>query len=142
MIHPQTRMTKWMMRGASPKHHFRSGSELFRVTHWKRVSKHELKSLILRFATREQQCCTGLAPAFCWRKRRLGAVAVYEARFERVPDIFRKHKLPRIKSYYVRNGRYVWPNHGEPGKPVWGSTGHALGRYGSESTPNIGLPRI
>jgi hypothetical protein len=55
MIHPPTRMTKWVMRGASPKYHLLSGSELFRVAHWKRVSKNELKSLIKRFATREQQ---------------------------------------------------------------------------------------
>ena len=109
------------MRGASPKYHLRSGSELFRNAHWKRVSKNDLKSLIKRFATREQKCLIRLAPTFCWRKRRLGAVAVYEARFERVPDIFRNHTLPRMKSYYVHNGRYVWPEHGEPGRPVWGS---------------------
>ena len=122
MIHHQTRITKWVMRGESPKYHLLSGSVLFRVAHWKRLRKNELKSLIRRFATREEQCRIKLAPTFCWRRRRLGAVAVYEARFERVPDIFRNHKLPRMKSYYVQNGRYVWPEHGEPGKPVWGST--------------------
>ncbi len=115
-------MIKWMMRGASPKYHLLPGSELFRVAQWKRVSKNELKSLIKRFATREQQCRIRSAPAFCWRRRRLGAVAVYEARFERVPDVFRNHNLPRMKSYYVHNGTYVWPEHGKPGKPVWGST--------------------
>ncbi len=122
MIHPSTRMTRWMMRGASPKYHMRSGSHLFRVAHWKCISKIELKSLIRRFASREQQLCRRMAPTFRWRKRRLGAVAIYEARFERVPDIFRNHKLPRMKSYYVHNGRYVWPDFGEPGNPVWGTT--------------------
>jgi uncharacterized protein len=38
-----------------------------------------------------------LAPTFCWQKRRFSAVVVYEARFERVPDVFRNHNLPRMK---------------------------------------------
>jgi hypothetical protein len=114
-----TRMTKWILSGRSPKYHFRAGSELFRVAHWKRIPKYDLKSLIFRFATREQQCCRRSASPYRWRKRRLGAVAVYEARFERVPDTFRNHKLPRMKSYYVHNGRYVWPNWGKPGASVW-----------------------
>jgi hypothetical protein len=80
------------------------------------MTEHELTGLILRFATREHRCRKKSVPFFCWRRRRLGAVAVFEARFGRVPDIFRNHKLPRMKSYYVHNGRYVWSD-----KPVWGS---------------------
>jgi hypothetical protein len=79
-------------------------------------STNELKSLIKRFATRENQCCRKGGRAYRWRSYRLKAVVVYERRFERVPEIFRGWKLPPMKSYYVREGRYVWPEHGEPGR--------------------------
>lgn len=107
------------MRLASIENRLLPGSQLFRVGRWKRMTKLELKGLILRFATREHRCRLESLPTFCWRRRRLGAVAVFEKRFERAPEIFRAHKLPRMKSYYVQNGRYVWI-----GKPVWG-TGHS-----------------
>ena len=45
----------------------------------------------------------------------LSMATVYDAKFGPVPDLFCNHKLPRMKSYYVHNGRYVWS-----GKPVWG----------------------
>ena len=95
-----------------------AGSQLLRPAHWARAAKNELKGLIKRFATREDNCRRKGAPTFRWRTRRLGAVAVYEAGFERVPDIFRGHGLPRMKSYYVHDAKYVWPETGEPGRPV------------------------
>jgi len=76
---------------------------------------------IKRFATRENRCRRKSKEAkstYRWRSYRLRAVGVYESRFERVPEIFRNRKLPQMRSYYVRDGRYVWPEHGEPGKLV------------------------
>jgi hypothetical protein len=75
-------------------------------------------SLIKRFATRENQSRQHGAPTFRWRRRRLGAVGVFERRFEKVPEVFRNHKLPKMKSYYVHQRKYIWPESGEPGKPV------------------------
>ncbi len=106
------------MNGARRKYMLLAGSELLRATYWARAEKNVLKGLIKRFATREDDCRSKGAPIFRWRSRRLGAVSIYEARFERVPDIFRSHRLPRIRSFYVHDSRYVWPEHGEPGRPV------------------------
>ena len=102
-----------LVRLATLKHRLLPGSALFSVTCWLGMTERELNGLILRFATREHQSRTRSGPMFCWRRRRLGAVAVYEARFGRVPDIFRGHVLPGMNSYYVHDGRYVWT-----GKPV------------------------
>jgi hypothetical protein len=74
-------------------------------------------SLIKRLATRENQSRHG-APTFRWRRHRLGAVGEFERRFEKVPEVFRNHKLPRMKSYSVHQREYIWPESGEPGKPV------------------------
>jgi len=101
------------MRLATIKHRLLPGSELFRVSCWLSLSEHELKNVILRFATREHHSRTRSGGVFYWRRRRLGAVAVFEARFGRVPDILRNHVLPAIRSYYVHDGRYVWT-----GKPL------------------------
>src|SRR5690349_10532576 len=100
------------------KYRLLPGSELLRVGHWQRAEAGQLKGLIKRFATRENQVRKRGKPSFLWRTRRLKAVAIYEARFEAAPEAFRRHKLPSLSSYYVRNGRYLWPETGEPGKPV------------------------
>jgi hypothetical protein len=88
--------------------------------------------LIKRFATRENQARRKGAPTFRWRCRRLRAVAVFERRFEQVPDIFRKRKLPIRKSYYVHQGTYVWPESGEPGSMVEWSNGRMVADADSE----------
>jgi hypothetical protein len=49
-------------------------------------------------------------PTFIWRRRRLGAVIEYERRFEEVPQLFKGHKLPNLRSYYVIDGKYIWPS--------------------------------
>lgn len=105
-------------RGAGRKYQLLPGSELLREGHWKRVDKNVLKNLIKRFATHENLCREICKPTYRWRNRRLKAVAVYEERFERPPEIFCHHKLPPMKSYYVHDRKYVWPEHGEPGRPI------------------------
>jgi len=106
------------VRGLGRKYRLLPGSELLRVGYWQRAEAVELKGLIKRFATRENQARKRGRQSFLWRNRRLTAVAVYEARFESAPEIFRHHKLPSLRSYYVHDGRYLWPEHGEPGEPV------------------------
>jgi hypothetical protein len=106
------------MRRPNRKYALGSGSQLLSSVYWARAAQNELKGLIKRFATREAQCRGEGISVFPWRRRRLGAVAVYESRFEQVPDIFRKHQLPRMRSYYVHDAKYVWPERGEPGRPV------------------------
>jgi hypothetical protein len=106
------------MRGSNRKYALGAGSSLLRAAYWTTAAQNELKGLIKRFATREENCRRKGASTFHWRRRRLGAVAVYESRFEQVPDIFRKRQLPRLRSYYVHDAKYVWPERGEPGKPV------------------------
>ena len=76
-------------------------------------------NLIKRFATRENRSRQHGKPTFRWRRRRLRAVGVFERRFERVPEVFRNHQLPKMKSYYMHEGKYIWPESGEPGKPVF-----------------------
>jgi hypothetical protein len=106
------------MRGSNRKYALEAGSPLLRSTYWASAAPNELKGLIKRFATREEQCRSKGISTYPWRRRRLSAVAVYESRFEQVPDIFRKRELPRMRSYYVHNAKYVWPERGEPGRPV------------------------
>ena len=106
------------MPEAGRKYRLLPGSELLRASYWRRVEAAELKGLIKRFATREDQARQNGRPAFVWRNRRLRAVAIYESRFELAPETFRHHKLPALKSYYVHEGRYLWPEHGEPRRPV------------------------
>src|SRR5678816_1925280 len=106
------------MSSARRKYALLAGSELLRATYWARAAQNELKGLIKRFATREDNCRRKGAPTFRWRKHRLEAVSIYETRFERVPDVFRSHRLPRMASYYVHEGKYIWPERGEPGRPV------------------------
>jgi hypothetical protein len=105
------------MRSSKRKYSLFAGSELLRVGHWQRAAAAELKGLIKRFATREDQARRRGKQSFVWRRRRLSAIAIYEARFESAPEIFRHHKLPSLMSYYVSEGKYVWPETGEPGKP-------------------------
>ena len=107
-----------LTRGAGRKYLLLPGSELLRVEYWKRAHKLELMGLIKRFATRERRCRSRGKPTFRWRNRRLAAVAVFEARFERPPEIFCQWALPAFQSFYVHNGRYVWPEHGQPGDLV------------------------
>jgi hypothetical protein len=113
------RSYRFSMKGLGRKYLLLPGSELLRSGYWVRATKNELKGLIKRFATRENQCRRKGNCAYRWRSYRLRAVGVYERRFERVPDIFRGWKLPPMKSYYVRDGRYVWPEHGDPGRLVF-----------------------
>jgi hypothetical protein len=63
-----------LMQLATLKHRLLPGSELFRVSCWLRLTEHELKNLILRFATREHQSRARSGGVFYWRRRRLGAV--------------------------------------------------------------------
>ena len=114
----ETLKRRFPMRGSGRKYLLLPGSELLRSVYWARATKNVLKGLIKRFATRENRCRTKGKSTYRWRSYRLRAVSVYESRFERVPEIFRNRKLPQMRSYYVRDGRYVWPEHGEPGKLV------------------------
>jgi hypothetical protein len=100
-------------------HRLLPGSELLRAARWRQATQNELKGLIKRFATREEHSRRKGLPTFLWRNRRLNAVAVYEARFELVPNVFRARRLEPQKSYYVRDGKYVWPERGAPGDPVF-----------------------
>lgn len=106
------------MRNRSRKHHLLPGSELLRVGYWQRTGAAELKRLIKRFAAREDEARSRGKQTFIWRRRRLNAVTIYEMRFDSAPEVFRRHKLPSLMSYYVHEGKYVWPETGEPGKPV------------------------
>lgn len=98
------------------------GSELLRPAFWWRAEQSQLKILIKRFATREDSTRRRGLPTYLWRNRRLRAVAVYEARFEAVPELLRSRRLSRLSSYYVRDGKYIWSERGEPGRPVSGRT--------------------
>jgi hypothetical protein len=106
------------MRNAKRKFALLPGSALLRVGYWQQAGAAELKGLIKRFATREHQARTSGKRSFVWRRRRLSAVAIYEMRFELAPEIFRQHKLSPLRSYYVREGRYIWPETGQPGKRI------------------------
>ena len=86
------------------------GSELLRVSSWNQIHQMQLKSLIHRFATREAHSISTGKPFYFWRVKRLGAVAVYESRFGGVPELFKKRSMPKLKSYYVNNGVYLWPS--------------------------------
>jgi hypothetical protein len=94
------------------------GSVLLRPIFWWRAEQSQLKILIKRFATREDQARRRGLPTYVWRNRRLRAVAVYEARFEAVPALLRSRCLSRQESYYVQDGKYIWPERGKPGDPV------------------------
>src|SRR5689334_24904059 len=102
------------MRRPNRKYALGAGSQLLRSGYSASAAQNALKGLIKRFATREAQCRGKGISAFPRRRRRLGAVSVYESRFEQVPDIFRKHQLPRMRSYYVHDVKYVWPERGDP----------------------------
>jgi hypothetical protein len=114
------------MHSAPRKHDLGLGSVLLREAYWRNATQYELKGLIKRFATRENLSRRRGKPSYLWRKRRLGAVAVYESRFERVPAVLRSHYLAPMRSYYVHTGRYVWPERGNPGDPVVVSTSRSL----------------
>lgn len=85
-----------------------SGSPLRRAETWKALPQYDLKALIQRFATRESKSAKNAEPAFIWRRKRLEAVTIYELRFGTVPDIFKRRSLPKLSSYYVQNGQYLW----------------------------------
>ena len=106
------------MSSAPHKHALGPGSELLREAYWRAATQIELQGLIKRFATRENQSRRAGKPAYLWRCRRLRAVAIFEARFGPVPSVLRARRLAPQRSYYVHKGRYVWPERGEPGKPV------------------------
>jgi len=84
------------------------GSPLRRAGTWKILPKRDLKALIQRFATREAKASRNTEPAFVWRRKRLEAVAVHESRFEVVPELFKRRTLPKLKSYYMYKGQYLW----------------------------------
>ena len=87
------------------------GSSLLRVTEWESISNRQLKSLIQRFATREAKLMSKGKPSFnVWRNRRLKAVEIFEQRFVKTPEIFKLWKMPTLKSYYINNGKYIWPS--------------------------------
>jgi len=114
------------MKHAARKFKLLPGSELLRAGVWWRVPQGLLKTLIKRFATREELSRRAGKTTYVWKSRRLRAVAIYESRFERVPDLFRARRLPPRRSYYVQEGKYVWPVRGEPGDPVPGSRPHRV----------------
>src|SRR4051812_6172389 len=97
------------MRPPAWKHGLLPGSEMLRDQYWRTASRAELMSLVKRFATREQRCRSACRPAYLWRVRRLRAVAAFEQRFGPVPSLLRSRKLIPLASYYVKDGRYVWP---------------------------------
>jgi hypothetical protein len=105
-------------RATARDHLLGDGSAVLRVNYWQGAPRGDLMSLIKRFATRENQARRKGAPIFRWRHLRLRAVAIFEKRFEDVPKVYRMHKLPKMRSYYIHDGRYIWPESGEPGKPV------------------------
>ena len=107
-----------MARVSHRKYALLPGSELLRSTYWWRAESASLKGLIKRFATREERARRKGLPTYQWRSRRLRAVEIYEARFEAVPDVFRARRLLPQSSYYVRDGKYIWPERGNPGDPV------------------------
>ena len=107
-----------MARATLRKYALLPGSKLLRETYWWRAEPNMLKGLIKRFATREEHSRRKAKPTYLWRSRRLRAVVVYEARFEPVPHLLRTRRLSSQKSYYVRDGKYIWPENGKPGDPV------------------------
>jgi hypothetical protein len=84
------------------------GSPLRRAVTWKVLPKHDLKALIQRFAAREANASRNTEPAFIWRSKRLEAVTIYESRFGAVPELFKSRTLPKLSSYYVHKGQYLW----------------------------------
>ncbi len=93
------------------KYNLNSGSSLLRVAEWESISNRQLKSLIQRFATREAKLMAKGKPSFnVWRNRRLKAVEIFEQRFVKTPEIFKLWKMPILKSYYISNGKYIWPS--------------------------------
>lgn len=97
------------MNGSEVKYRLEAGSSLLRPATWERMERDALKALIQRFATRESKCSKKAEPTFRWRRKRLAAIAVFERRFGPAPELFTRHKLPKLKSYYVLNGKYLWP---------------------------------
>jgi hypothetical protein len=88
----------------------KKGSELLRVVTWQKIPINQLKTLIRKFAIREAGNLRVGRPEFgLWRVRRLRVMNMYEKRFGCVPDLFKRRKMPVLKSYYVINGEYIWP---------------------------------
>ena len=103
------------MKFSSIKYQLKPGSSLLKVNTWKSLARLELKSLIQRFATRENKCYKNAKPGGAlWRRRRLTALAIYASRFGQPPAFFRQRKLPNLRSYYVFNGEYLWPSNAQP----------------------------
>ena len=93
------------------KYKLRRGSTLLKVSTFKVLPQRQLKSLIHRFATREAKFLRdGSSHFYIWRMKRLQAVGVYENRFSGAPEIFKKRKMPVLKSYYTGGGTYIWPS--------------------------------
>jgi len=99
-----------MKSGSHIKYRLGLGSPLLRSATWAVMGRNELKALIQRFATRESGAYGKGAPGSLWRRRRLAAVTLFEARFGSAPALFTKHKLPRFRSFYVHQGQYLWPS--------------------------------
>ena len=93
------------------KYKLLKGSPLLKALIWQQLNKRQLQSLIKRFATREAKLIRqGHASFFIWRSRRISAVHIYEKRYGEVPQLFKKRCMPKLKSYYINNGVYTWPN--------------------------------
>ena len=106
------------MNGSHIKYRLGIGSSLLRVATWEQMDRNELKALIQRFATRESKCSAKAKPTFLWRRKRLAAITVFERRYGSAPKLFTSYKLPRLKSYYIVNGVYLWPRAAQQGAPA------------------------
>ena len=103
------------MNGSHIKYKLMQGSSLLRVVTWRAMARLELKALIQRFATRENNCYKNAKPGGAlWRRRRLTAISVYEGRFGQPPAFFCQRTLPKLDSYYVVDGQYLWPSSAQP----------------------------
>lgn len=100
--------------GSHVKYRLGLGSPLLRASVWQAMPFRELKALIQRFSTKENQCFRKGRAGALWRRRRLAAVAVFEQRYGQAPLLFKQQKLPRLASYYVRKGQYLWPVPAQP----------------------------
>ncbi len=97
--------------GIKSKYKLLKGSPLLKGLIWQQLNKRQLQTLIKRFATREAKLLRqGHASFFIWRSRRILAVRIYEKRYGDVPQLFKKRCMPKLKSYYINNGVYTWPN--------------------------------
>jgi len=72
------------------------------------MSDRELRALVIRFASIERSYASKGRPNLIWKRRRLGAIQVFERNFGTVPSLF-KGVLPRRGSFYEHAGGPPWP---------------------------------